>query len=249
MIQIMEFLDGIFSIVFVSVTILVGINIILTYFKHKHKDLIYVGITWIVMACAYLPPAINFFTMVLFNTPFNEFFYLSIYGVLPISILMWNMAIMDLSGVKENIQRLVSIIILILCLIAIIVYYAFLITDPSLIGTFINPFIVQFTLFARLYFIACLFGVIIPGIIFAVKSMRSENPEIKLKGKLLLLAFISFTIGVILTSSVPEMTIKVIARIILVTCSIEFYMGYFLNFIFFYTFKTINSEYYLLVII
>jgi hypothetical protein len=115
-----------------------------------------------------------------------------------------------------------------LCLIAIIVYYAFLIIDPSLIGTFINPFIVQFTLFARLYFIACLFGVLIPGIIFAVKSMRSENPEIKLKGKLLLLAFISFTIGVILTSSVPEMTIKVIARIILVTSSIEFYMGYLL---------------------
>ncbi|MBD3254575.1 MAG: hypothetical protein GF383_05755 [Candidatus Lokiarchaeota archaeon] len=105
MLQFMEFLDGIFSIIFVLVTLIVGMNILLTYLKHKHMDLIYVGITWIIMACAYLPPAINFFTMVIFNISFNEFIYLSIYGVLPISIISWNVAIMNLSAVKQNTKK------------------------------------------------------------------------------------------------------------------------------------------------
>ncbi|MBD3254576.1 MAG: hypothetical protein GF383_05760 [Candidatus Lokiarchaeota archaeon] len=109
-----------------------------------------------------------------------------------------------------------------------ILYYALLIIDPSLIGIFINPFIVQFTIFTRVYFIACLLGVLIPGILFAIRSIKSDKPEINLQGKLLLIAFISFTIGALLTSSIPQMTIKVIARLILVTSSLEFYMGYLL---------------------
>lgn len=108
------------------------------------------------------------------------------------------------------------------------IYYWFLLTDLTLIGIFITPFIVQFTLFSRLYFLICLGIFLTAGIIFIKECLKSDNLETKLKAKFLLAAFLSFTVGVILTSSIPQIIIKLIARIILVTSSIEFYMGFLL---------------------
>ena len=140
--------------------------------------------------------------------------------------MSWMVAMTQLFALEEKTIKVIRVITLIFCIFLMVLYFYFLISNPALIGTFINPFIVQFTLFARLYFVFCIFSVLFLGIAFGIKSIRSDNPEVKLKGKFLLIAFISFTIAALLTSSVPEMTIKVIARIILVTSSIEFYLGF-----------------------
>jgi hypothetical protein len=70
---------------------------------------------------------------------------------------------------------------------------------------------------------------LITGIIFAIKSMRLDDPEVQWKGRFLLLAWISFGIGAILDASLPLNALTIIIiRLILISSAIEFYFGFFL---------------------
>jgi len=68
---------------------------------------------------------------------------------------------------------------------------------------------------------------IITGIHFSLASLKSKNLEVKLKGKFLLLAFISFTIGASIEVLVHLNSFTVIiTRSILISNAIEFYLGF-----------------------
>lgn len=205
-----------------------GLKIAFQYKIIKKPVLIIVGISWIGMASVYLPPAINFLLLITIGVPFNQIIYLSIYGTPPLTILCWLTAITNILNVENDKRTLILSITSIFCIIFMFLFYYFLFTDPTLIGTFVNPFIVNFTLFSKLYFLLFLGIFIMAGLMFIRESLKSTNPETLLKVKFLLAAFISFTIGVILTSFIPDILTKVIARIILVSSSIEFYMGFLL---------------------
>ena len=79
---------------------------------------------------------------------------------------------------------------------------------------------------------------LVTGVIFAQKSVKSEDREVRLKGKLLRGAFISFTIAAILDASLgmifedptdPLLAIMVvIIRILLIVSALEFYGGFLL---------------------
>jgi hypothetical protein len=79
---------------------------------------------------------------------------------------------------------------------------------------------------------------LITGTVFAQKSIKSENREVRLKGKLLRGAFITFTIAAILDSLLgmifenptdPLLSIMVvIIRIMLIISALEFYGGFLL---------------------
>ena len=97
------------------------------------------------------------------------------------------------------------------------------------VGTFLGPFQVEFNPLIDLFLIIWLLVVVIFGILFARRSMRSENPEIKLKGKFLLAAFIFYAVGAILDVLIPLTPITVvITRLILMLGSISFYIGFIL---------------------
>ena len=67
---------------------------------------------------------------------------------------------------------------------------------------------------------------------FSLESLKSDNPEIKLKGKLIFLAVISLTIGAALDGLKPFLfgdaitIILVINRIIMLSSTLEFYFGF-----------------------
>jgi hypothetical protein len=83
----------------------------------------------------------------------------------------------------------------------------------------------------------------ITGIKFARKSVKSENREVSLKGKLLQFAFIVFTIAAVLEKTMrsiligtvfPDPTILllsvmlVVVRVLLISSAIAFYGGFLL---------------------
>ncbi|MFX0073477.1 MAG: hypothetical protein ACFFAO_20560, partial [Candidatus Hermodarchaeota archaeon] len=65
---------------------------------------------------------------------------------------------------------------------------------------------------------------------FAFDSMKSEKVEIKLKGKFLATAWISFIIGAALDTGFISLTplLLIITRLLLISSAIEFYFGFFL---------------------
>jgi uncharacterized membrane protein HdeD (DUF308 family) len=70
---------------------------------------------------------------------------------------------------------------------------------------------------------------LITGIIFSRHSLQSNEQKIRLKGKFLRIAFISFTVGAIVDSLFATESITlIIARLILASSAIEYYLGFFL---------------------
>jgi hypothetical protein len=65
--------------------------------------------------------------------------------------------------------------------------------------------------------------------LFGLDLLKSEDPEINLKGKLIIIGLLSFLIGAILDASVPLNFITLpITRFLLILSSIEFYAGFVL---------------------
>jgi hypothetical protein len=224
--NLIELLQGIFSLIFVILVIFVGISIIYRYFEYKKREFLLIGIGWIGLAGGWLPDAISFLMIVLMNNPLNKEAYFII-GVafLPVFMIIWLTGIMDILTTEK--KRIIMIFINIMVVSYEIIFWYFLITDSSQIGTFLGPFQVEYHPLIDLYLLLLILMVTITGILIARHSLRSENVEIKLKGKLLLGAFVSFFIGAISDVFVPLSPITVvITRCILILGAILFYFGF-----------------------
>jgi hypothetical protein len=101
--------------------------------------------------------------------------------------------------------------------------------DPYLIGTQQSVFVVEWAIWIQFYLLFSIVLLLVTGFLFARASLKSAEPEIKLKGKFLILAFVTFAIGtvidVIAADSPTELTI-LLARIFVIISSISFYIGF-----------------------
>jgi hypothetical protein len=102
-----------------------------------------------------------------------------------------------------------------------IILYA-LFTDLTIIGVKEGPVDTDWSTVIVFYFIPLILTVIITGFLLSHESLKSDNLEVKLKGKFLLVAFILWTIGEIL-----DLILDIpITRITLMISSIAFYFGW-----------------------
>jgi len=97
--------------------------------------------------------------------------------------ILWLIIFTDL--VCKNKQLLVLIPYIIYVAIFEIIFFILLFTDTALIGTYTGPFKVDWTPFIMVTTLILVISVLDTGILFSVESMKSINPEIKLKGKFL----------------------------------------------------------------
>ena len=86
----------------------------------------------------------------------------------------------------------------------------------------------EWSLSVNLFIAAYISLALITGLIFARESLKSDDSEIKLKGKILLIAFILFAIGAILDVISNLVVSNIVARLIIVISSWLFYVGFVL---------------------
>lgn len=220
-----EILQGSFSLIFVIISIIIGVKILIKYFEYKSNQFLLVGLTWIGLSTPWWPDSINLILILTTNSILSiEANFIIGTSTMPFFLLVWLKAFTDL--VYKEKQKYILIIFLIIGIIFEIIFYYFLFTQPNLIGTFETPFQVVYGIYIEIFLVIFLLVIVITGILFGKQSLRSENPEIKLKGKFLIIAFILFTIGAFLDSIVPELFI--IARIVLDVSALSFYFGFML---------------------
>ena len=223
-----EFMNGLFSLIFITISILVGIRISLKYWKNKERVYILVGLTWIGMVTPWIPSSLSFLSYLITGKGLLLELKLFI-GVffIPITALFWLTAFTDLLF-KEK-QKIILIIFGIIGIIFEAVFLYFLFTEPSLIGSELGPVDEDYSSFVNYYVIAILIIVIITGTLFARASLKLDTPEMKLRGISLLIAFYSFVIGSILDMLSPlSVIILIFARLILISSALEFYCGFVL---------------------
>jgi hypothetical protein len=237
--ELVDILQGSFSLIFVIISIVLGITILLKYFDQKNRLYLLVGISWIGVANPWIPDSISF----LMNITVQQSLPVGLYFIigncfLPIALLTWFTAFTDM--IKKDSQKRVLIITAILSILFEVVFFTLFFIDIDLIGVInpLRPFTVEFDIFITVFLICVIFAMMISGVIFAQRSIKVEDREVRLKGKLLRAAFITFTVGAILDSLLgtifedpadPFLAVMVVVvRILLIISAIEFYGGFLL---------------------
>ncbi len=223
-----EILNGIFSIIFILLSIIVGLTMIIKYFEYKQRTLLFFGFTWIGLTSPWLPSTISFLKALITSTGLTPATYFLIGNIAaPIIILIWIIAFTDLK--YKDKQKIFIIVYVIIGIFFEVYLIYFIINDPNVIGELSGILDVRYKSVALIYAVFIVLNVLITGILIARDSLKSEEQEIKLKGRFLLVAFISWTIGAIMDAALdPNIVTLTIARLILISSALEFYCGFLL---------------------
>ncbi|MCJ7651326.1 MAG: hypothetical protein MUP85_22185, partial [Candidatus Lokiarchaeota archaeon] len=199
--ELVDILQGSFSLIFVCISLVIGITILSKYSQHKSRLYILVGLSWIGIANPYFPDSISFVMNILFQQSLAVEWYLIIGNVfIPIALLCWLTAYTDMINKKR--QPLVVSLTVIFSILFEFAFFFLFFTDITQIGVIVpsRPFTVEFGLFLTIYLLLIILILLITGIKFSQKSIRSKEKDIRLKGKLLRAAFITFAIAAIFDS-------------------------------------------------
>jgi hypothetical protein len=240
------FLICIFSLIFVGVNIIVGLKIISRYFDYKATIFLLIGTAWLGMSLPWVPETLKFFFLIF--TPQIEplslmILYLVVNNVMsPFFLILWVIAMNKLTGLKDLYKKGLLIATLIIVALFELIILILVAINPALLLNQSKGIdgisITRYTVFWRfvpisIFQIFMLIIVLSTGLYFANESFNSDDFDVKLKGKFLFIAFISFTIGGLLDALFDVETLfgtimKIIARIILMSCSVEFFLGFIL---------------------
>jgi hypothetical protein len=224
-----EYLTGIFSVIITVIFLIVGLIITSKYREVKNKIFVLVGLSWIGLSFPWMAVSIHFLMLILLNKPLaGEIFFFIIIGIVPFTQICWIMAIADFTNVGKKRQLKILYISFILAVLMDVIFILMLLTDVSSVGWIEGTLLVKFTLFISIYLMVMVGIWAFIGFIFVRESLKSDNPEIRLKGKFLLLAFTSFIFGAITETLIMVITITVIGRIVLMISAFFFYCGFML---------------------
>ncbi len=225
-----ELLQGSLTLLFVLISIILGLTIMLKYRQYKTRSLLLVGISLIFLISPYWPDAINFILLVAGNPEIDVALYLFIATafVAPIHVT-WIIAFTDMK--YRDKQKTIVLIFVIEAIIYEAILLSTFLLDPTLaaIGSKESTFVVQYSDLIMIYLIISIAMFMITGLLMASDALKSDNKEIQLKGKLLLMGFVTFAIGtmldVLFADDPSEITIG-LARVFVILGLFLLYMGF-----------------------
>jgi hypothetical protein len=164
----------------------------------------------------------------------------------PFAIICWIFAYIDMINKKKEKLALSLVIIYALVFEGLFFYYFSL--GPQYIGVInpIRPFSVDLGIFLTVLLLIGFLSLFITGIIFSRKSVKSDNRDVSLKGKLLFFAFVAFTIAALLEKTIRSILLGtvflesdplffqiqsvmlVVVRMLLISSTVAFYGGFLL---------------------
>jgi hypothetical protein len=224
----LDILNGIFSFIFVVISLVVGALILLRYFRYKEKIYFLVGSTWILISEPWWPSSLSFLVALSNGVGLPSNIYFIVGNLLiPLAIIIWLLAFTDFLLTEK--RKLILLIFTIIGIIFEILFFTFLFINPVLIGTLNTPVDASFSFLIIIFLVIFILIIVISGLFFARLSLKSDDPEVKLKGKLLMFAYIAFFVGALLDSSIRLNELGVIlVRLILVASAIFWYGGFLL---------------------
>ena len=224
----LDTVNGVFSLIFVAISLLVGIIILTRYFKYRERIYLLVGLTWVLISEPWWSSSVSFLVALSNGVGIPEQAYFLVGNIfVPVAIVLWLLAFTEFLYTKK--RKLILLVFAIIGASFEVLFFIFLFLNPRIIGELNGPVDVNYTSFIMVYLILFLLIVVISGFLFANLSLKSKDPEVKLKGKLLVIAYITFSVGALLDSSIPlhEVTI-IIIRLILILSAICWYGGFLL---------------------
>ncbi len=224
----LDSINGIFSFIFMAFSLLIGLIILTRFFKYKERIYFLVGATWIFISEPWWPSTISFLVALYNGVGIPSGLYFLIGNIfIPIAIVFWLLAFTEFLYSEK--RKLILSIYAIIGTIFEILFFIFLFLNQSLIGELNGPVDVNYKSFIMVFLIIFLLIVVITGFLFANLSLKSKDPEVKLKGKLLIIAYLTFSVGALLDSSIPfSPATIIIIRLLLILSAFCWYGGFLL---------------------
>ena len=223
--NLLQIVNGLSSLILVVIFTVVGISIALKYKKTKERMYLFFGITWIGVVEAYIAVSISFIVALFNNNGLPEPIYFLVgISFYPVTSLIWITAFTDI--IYKKAQKIFQLIFIIIGIVFEIIFFYLLFTAPSLIGTLLSPVDSEYGLVIRIYIYFSLVVIFSTGIIFAVHSIRSDNPEYRLRGVFIFITLITFVIGAILDTLELDIIFLTIVRLIMISSAVEFYIAF-----------------------
>ena len=230
----LEMIQGIFNTIFVVITIYIGLIFISKYFQHKNRNLYLFGIFWIGAAIWFVFIPIQFVLLFFEITIHDWAYYLVMYPILPVIAVVWLIAVTKLLYFDR--RTLFLRVFTLMAILFEILFFSFLFIDDRLIATRPGYFYIEMTPFAIFYIVFLMSFILITGVMFGISSLDSKNPEIRMKGKLIIISIFLFGGGAATDLLIPPLDldpiikaiITIIARILMSSSGILFYIGFML---------------------
>jgi len=224
----LEQVNSIFTLIFVIISILLGVRILLKYFSLKRKELLTIGFAWIFLTSAWWGGIYAFMSISFFNQQPSTYIFLFLSNIfVPLALICWIFSLVHIFY-QEKEKTIITIVILIYLSYDILII-ALLSIRTELVGTIEGNINSKPTIIPLLFLFSAIITTIFTGLLFSIKSIKVDDPEIKLKGVILLIGFLSFSAAGIMDSLIAdELPLLIIARLILISSAIEYYLGFFL---------------------
>ena len=245
--DIVDILQGSLSLIYVLISFIIGFTIISKYGKYKNRLYILVGLCWLMLSTLWLPEAVSFLmSLFIQQTLAVDWYFIIGNAFVPVALFCWIFAYTDMINHQKQKQALALIVVFIIAFEGVFFYQFFL--DINLIGVInpLRPFSADLGYYLTILLFISFLILFVTGFRFARRSVRSENKEVRLKGKLLEFAFIAFTIAALLEKTARSLLIGtvfdesnptimlllsvmlVVVRVLLIASSIAFYGGFLL---------------------
>ena len=223
----LDFVNGLFSVLVITVGAIIGLIIASKYIKFKNKAYLYWGLAYTGFYCAWWPSGISFLSVLITGQPLSKLMYIIIGNVfIPIFMLLWLLGLTEM--IYEDKRKILLILYSAICGVVEIILIYIILADYTILAEFTGVFDVTYNRIWLIYLLFINFTITITGLIFARDSLKSDEREVRFKGKILIIAFLSYPICGIIDGGVELNEIGVIIiRSLLMFGAVMFYIGFF----------------------
>jgi len=223
----LDILNGSLSIIQVIINLIVGIKLISKYFKYKSRPLFFMGLSMILLSEVWFTHGLALILVLTTGSGLSpQMFFIIAFMLVPLAMVCWMMVITELIY-KEH-QKVILSIYIIFGIIFEILFFTLLFIDYRLIGELETPVEVHTAPFMTGYLLIILINVLITGFLFFRESSKSNDPEIKLKGKLFVVSSTSFAIASILDTLALNFVALIIVRMVFIFSAVAVYGAFLL---------------------
>jgi len=215
-----DLFNGICSIATVLLYFVISFHLVHKFLKYRQKALLYMGLALFFLASIWLGLSVSFIFYIVIETslPF-EIQVLIAYGF-PFALFFWLLVFTELIYKKK--QKLITIISGIYLILLEVFFYTFLFTNISLLGVTTGFFYTSWGPFILLRILINMLIFLTTSVIFIREANKGEDPENKLKARLILVGTVFLILGGLIYSIFG---IVFIALVILLVSVLGFYGG------------------------
>ncbi len=223
--QPLEFLNGLLSTALIIGSLIIGLKIVFKYKVNKQKIFVFFGLTWIFLVEPWWPSMISFILVLTTGKALSldAYLFVSFVGV-PFGILSGMTAFTELMFKKWQTRILIVFLLVGICVEIFFLYFLF--TNPLFLGQLYGPVDIEYAPLIKMFFIANLPVILIAGVLFVKTTLSSDSPEVKLKGKLLMVGFSVSAVAGALEILIQLPYITATARILGLIGGLFFYWGF-----------------------